>query len=86
MNSKLVGFFHSKQISDLYGGARDFLLLSILLMSRVIVYTDFRLSIVHTDIAVRYFRKMNKDFKIQNIVTKNICRIYYHYRSLFLSL
>lgn len=24
MNSKLVGFFRSKQISDLYGGARDF--------------------------------------------------------------
>lgn len=69
-----------------WGGPGIFLLLSVLLVSRVIVYTDFRLSIVHTDIAVQYFRKMNKDLKIQNIVTKNVCRIYYHYRSLFLSL
>lgn len=46
-SSKLVGFFHSKQISDLCEGARDFsVALPVSLTSWPIVYTDFRPSIV----------------------------------------
>lgn len=32
-----------------------------------------RVFTVHADVAPQYFIKTNKDFKIHNIVTKNIC-------------
>lgn len=38
------------------------------------VYTA-RVFIVHADIALQYFIKMNKDFKITKTVTRNICSL-----------